>query len=651
MLQFLILTLTFVAVSSDSSPSWNRHYKVHRNLQGLEPLLDAGTEEFTHAFSIDNEDTAINLKYQGKHHPNLFNLLTHPHVESIHCASSATSLTVTLNQKIEHFDTDWAARVGHPLTAVCSFPSSQVLYRKVLAVTQMQNNVVHIQCSKLELHDMFASLKLKMTYTPSKDEKTTPQKQQPRRLLSERKVRGLASVADVSQFIAGMKSLTTACTLKERRLGFMKDLAGKWKSEAKATWSDFSADVHSEFQSLDPTGRNRLECAVGPNLKINYNAETKTSDQEILTISPWATCHGCYFHAGIKVVVEIDIAATGLKTFVAYVEGGMRAKAQIKVQNPRVNAAGAEFTEILPPTSVGTLTFAVGSIPVKINIKSSLEMAATSNVNVEETTFTVGAQTQALWREGVQYMNGKWENILKKDVGYNYLLPEWDITPTNAVVTAHMRPVIELLVWETVPVIIKLEVDVSVALSTNNNVIPIGTSTSSAFCSDSYKLSWSMQGIAGVNDIISPPMTIKGKDLPQVTLVGGFVSDPFEFVGETEFSKCGKLCSGCFSDYVENKEKLVAFALPGAAPGEGGSDSDSTGLLTGAALAIVILTALIGTALLMGSVYLLVKTFRKQGRRGRGNNPVFGMRTTTTTTTKKTARQFPAVGGRTVIRT
>jgi hypothetical protein len=34
------------------------------------------------------------------------------------------------------------------------------------------------------------------------------------------------------------------------------------------------------------------------------------------------------------------------------------------------------------------------------------------------------------------------------------------MTPSNAKVTVHMRPVIELLVWETVPVVIKLQIDV-----------------------------------------------------------------------------------------------------------------------------------------------------------------------------------------------
>ena len=59
-----------------------------------------------------------------------------------------------------------------------------------------------------------------------------------------------------------------------------------------------------------------------------------------------------------------------------------------------------------------------------------------------------------------------------------------------------------------------------------------GESTSPSFCSDSYRMWWSLTGIVGVDDIKSPEMEIDGKKLPTVTLVGGFVSDPFTLQGK-----------------------------------------------------------------------------------------------------------------------
>ena len=190
--------------------------------------------------------------------------------------------------------------------------------------------------------------------------------------------------------------------------------------------------------------------------------------------------------------------------------------------------------------------------------------------------------------------------------------------------------------------------------STNDNILNIGDSTSPAFCSDSYHVWWKLQGIVGVDDIKSPPVTVNGKNLPEITLVGGFVTDPFDLIGETSFQECGKLCNGCYSDYTTNKEAMVAAALPGAAPGEGGRDSDSDGILTGTALAMVILASLVGAALLGVSLYLIVKTV--QGNGASSNFATIGMRTTTTRTTTTTkngggGRHFPPVGGRTVVRT
>jgi hypothetical protein len=48
---------------------------------------------------------------------------------------------------------------------------------------------------------------------------------------------------------------------------------------------------------------------------------------------------------------------------------------------------------------LGTLTFAVGSVPVKIKLKSGLEMSGTSDGNVNA-SFTSGVAVRALWREG-----------------------------------------------------------------------------------------------------------------------------------------------------------------------------------------------------------------------------------------------------------
>ena len=73
-----------------------------------------------------------------------------------------------------------------------------------------------------------------------------------------------------------------------------------------------------------------------------------------------------------------------------------------------------------------------------------------------------GASAFALIREGVEYSNGEWKDIIIKDLGYEYQIPEWILPPkgVNAKIAAHMRPVITLVVWETVPVIIKTTIDV-----------------------------------------------------------------------------------------------------------------------------------------------------------------------------------------------
>ena len=432
--------------------SGHRHFPVHRNLKGLEPIQ---SESFTHSFELNDQDNDISLDYEGQHHPDLLNLLTHQEVARVHCSSDDTTLTVTLNNPIDDFHRRWEARVGHPLTAVCSnTPTTKVVYRQVEQVQQCGDKCLRITCSKLELHQMFSSLHLKMSYTPSTPPPPPPSPPQHlrRRLLSERTTqvaRDLASPADVASFVSGVRSISDACTLKRRRLGFMKKVFSKWKSSAKSSWDDVSTSFRDEFQSVDTSGKNRLECAIGPNIEINYNSETKTHDKDVLEFTPWATCHNCYFWAGIKVVVEMDVSATGLTSFVSYVEGGMEARAKAVINNPIDTSGGSgEFNVIIPPSSLGTLSFAVGSVPVKINVQSGLEMSGTSTGTVN-TTFTAGASMYALWREGVQYKNGNWENIIKKDVGFDYMLPQWSMTPSNAKVTVHMRPVIELLVWET----------------------------------------------------------------------------------------------------------------------------------------------------------------------------------------------------------
>ena len=82
-----------------------------------------------------------------------------------------------------------------------------------------------------------------------------------------------------------------------------------------------------------------------------------------------------------------------------------------------------------------------------------------------------GASAFALIREGVEYSNGVWKDIIIQDLGYEYQIPEWILPPkgVNAKIAAHMRPVITLVVWETVPVIIKTTIDVGKYLNHKNH--------------------------------------------------------------------------------------------------------------------------------------------------------------------------------------
>jgi hypothetical protein len=394
---FQLVTALNVAVAS-----WERH--LSQVQEGLEPIVNE--LKFDKNFVKNDEYTDIKLSYQGQHHPDLLNLFTHEQVAHVEYTSESL-ITITLGDTIDDFDQNWLTRVGHPLTAV-ETNTGNIVYRKVEAVKQCGDKCLQFQCTKLELHDMFASLKLKMSYTPS-DENTSKQKSHKRRLLSERmtsdrsNIRGLVSATDLSTYVTGLKSIEKACTLKRRRLGFMKDAFSKWKSEskqflssAKSTWDDETSDVRSEFQS--ESNKNKLECAVGPNIEINYDSEKSTYKKEILNFSPWAKCHGCYLWAGVKVVVEIDVSSTGLNKFVAYVEGGLKANAKVIAKNPTITSKG-DFNVIIPPESLGTLTFAVGSVPVKIKLKSGLEMSGTSDGNVNA-SFTSGVAVRALWREG-----------------------------------------------------------------------------------------------------------------------------------------------------------------------------------------------------------------------------------------------------------
>lgn len=72
--------------------SGHRHFPVHRNLKGLEPIQ---SEAFTHSFELNDQDNDISLDYEGQHHPDLLNLLTHQEVARVHCSSDDTTLTVT----------------------------------------------------------------------------------------------------------------------------------------------------------------------------------------------------------------------------------------------------------------------------------------------------------------------------------------------------------------------------------------------------------------------------------------------------------------------------------------------------------------------------------------------------------------------------
>ena len=628
---------------------WMDHYSTYRNLKGLQPVDTTADGTFAHSFSVDDQDSDLQINYKGSHHPDLLNLASSLLVARVDCLDS--EITVTLRDvarddvaRDDVAHDGWKTRVGHPLTAVCFGRSkNKVVYRKIEGVELCGEKCVRITTTNLELHHMFQSLQLKMSFTPS-DEKHVDghglrHRHRHRRLLSQRPAQRQlsASMSDVTSFISGIESLTESCTLKRRRLGFMKKTFGKWKSEAKETFTDLSNDIRQEFQSNDPAGKNRLECSVGPNLEINYDSSTGSSKEETLSFSPWAKCEGCYLWAGIKVVVEIDVTATGLNMFQAYVEGGLRTRVKLVVKNPMKGNENQPFTEIIPPEKIGTVTFAVGSVPVSIDIMTGLEMMATSDMNVN-TTFTAGATAQAMIRAGVEYRNNNWEKIMIHDVGYDYMLPTWSIEPSNGRVIARMQPIIELKVWETVPVVIKTQIDVGPTFSTNGGILKAGESTSPSFCSDSYRMWWSLHGIVGVDDIKSPELVVNGKTLPQITLAGGFVSDPFDLVGETEFQTCGKLCSGCYSDYVVTKDQMVAVALPGASINERGGD-EGGGVLAGGPLALIIIASVIGAALLVTAAVMIVKTYQS-----RGSTPFrqlnlasgVGLRTTTKKTTTTT---------------
>ena len=65
-----------------------------------------------------------------------------------------------------------------------------------------------------------------------------------------------------------------------------------------------------------------LNIFTGPNIEINYDTATKSAKEAVMDFTPWAKCHGCYFWAGVKVVIEMDVTDTGLNKFLAFIEGG-----------------------------------------------------------------------------------------------------------------------------------------------------------------------------------------------------------------------------------------------------------------------------------------------------------------------------------------
>ena len=66
----------------------------------------------------------------------------------------------------------------------------------------------------------------------------------------------------------------------------------------------------------------------------------------------------------------------------------IQSKAKIVATNPIKSTGGQDYTTVIPSSKLGSITFAVGSVPVKINIESSLEVTATSDADFEATITT-----------------------------------------------------------------------------------------------------------------------------------------------------------------------------------------------------------------------------------------------------------------------
>ena len=74
--------------------------------------------------------------------------------------------------------------------------------------------------------------------------------------------------------------------------------------------------------------------------------------------------------------------------YILYYIYSIQSKANIVATNPIKSTGGQEYTTVIPSSKLGSITFAVGSVPVKINIESSLEVTATSDADFEATITT-----------------------------------------------------------------------------------------------------------------------------------------------------------------------------------------------------------------------------------------------------------------------
>ena len=73
--------------------------------------------------------------------------------------------------------------------------------------------------------------------------------------------------------------------------------------------------------------------------------------------------------------------------YILYIHS-IQSKANIVATNPIKSTGGQDYTTVVPSSKLGSITFAVGSVPVKINIESSLEVTATSDADFEATITT-----------------------------------------------------------------------------------------------------------------------------------------------------------------------------------------------------------------------------------------------------------------------